>query len=109
MKKYVAMYGATKAQLDEWSKQSASGEQSEDMDAWNQWAEKHKDAIVDMGAPLGKNKRVTSAKTEDVSNEMCGYTVVQADSHEDASAIFADNPHLKYDGTWIDVLEWVDM
>lgn len=108
MNKYVGIYLATLEKLEEWNK--ASEEDMKDgMEKWNAWSEKHKESIVDMGAPLGKTKRVDASGVTDQTNEICGYTVVQADSHEAAAQIFTDNPHTQEDGAWIDVLEWVDM
>ena len=61
--------------------------------AWKAWVEKHQGAIVGMGGPLGKTKRVTQRGIEDVSNEVSGYTVVRADSHEAAAKLFENHPH----------------
>jgi len=61
--------------------------------AWKAWAEKHQAAIVWMGGPLGKTKKVSQRGTEDVSNEMGAYTVVRADSHEAAAKMFENHPH----------------
>src|ERR1700730_5908824 len=55
----------------------------EGMAAWKAWREKHHSAIVGMGGPLGKTKKVTPGGIADISNEMGAYTVVRADSHED--------------------------
>jgi hypothetical protein len=61
--------------------------------AWKAWVEKHQGAIVDMGGPLGKTKKVTQRGIEDVSNEMGAYTVVRAESHEAAAKLFENHPH----------------
>lgn len=61
--------------------------------AWKSWAEKHQAAIVGMGGPLGKTKRVSQRGIEDTSNEMTGYTIVRADSHEAAAKLFEKHPH----------------
>ena len=61
--------------------------------AWKAGCEKHKDAIVGMGGPLGKTKKVTQRGLEDVSNEMGAYMVVRADSHEAAAKLFEKHPH----------------
>jgi hypothetical protein len=61
--------------------------------AWKAWVEKHQAAIVAMGGPLGKTKKVTPHGIEDVSNEMGGFTVVRAESHEAAAKLFENHPH----------------
>lgn len=63
------------------------------MAAWKAWVEKHQGAIVGMGGPLGKTKKVTPGGIADVSNEMGAYTVVRADSHEAAAKLFENHPH----------------
>jgi hypothetical protein len=61
--------------------------------AWKAWVEKHHAAIVGMGGPLGKTKKVSEHGIEDISNLMSGYTVVRADSHEAAAKLFEKHPH----------------
>ncbi|MGJ4952237.1 hypothetical protein [Bradyrhizobium sp. HKCCYLS20291] len=63
------------------------------MAAWHAWVEKHKDAIVAMGGPLGKTKRVDKGGVNDITNEMGAFTVVRAASHEDAARMFENHPH----------------
>lgn len=60
---------------------------------WKAWIEKHHAAIVVMGGPLGKTKKATQNGVEDVSNEIGGYMVVRADSHEAAAKLFENHPH----------------
>jgi hypothetical protein len=65
----------------------------EGMAAWKGWVEKHHAAIVSMGGPLGKTKKVTQRGIEDTSNDMGAFTVVLADSHEAAAKLFDQHPH----------------
>jgi hypothetical protein len=65
----------------------------EGMAAWKTWVEKHQGAIVGMGGPLGKTKKVSQGGTQDISNAMSAYTVIRADSHEAAAKLFEDHPH----------------
>ena len=65
----------------------------EGMMAWKAWVEKHQDAIVAMGGPLGKTKKVSPRGIADVSNEMGAFTVVRAESHEAAAKLFEHHPH----------------
>src|SRR3989449_10089361 len=67
--------------------------QKEGIAAWKAWAEKHQSAIVGMGGPLGKTKKVSQRGIEDTSNEMGAYMVVRADSHEAAAELFERHPH----------------
>jgi hypothetical protein len=61
--------------------------------AWKAWAEKHQAAIVTMGGPLGKTKMVSHRGIEDTSNDLGAFTVVRADSHEQAARLFENHPH----------------
>ena len=67
--------------------------QQEGMAAWKAWVEKNQAAIVGMGGPLGKTKRVSQDGIADVSNALTAYTVVRADSHEAAARMFEQHPH----------------
>ena len=61
--------------------------------AWKAWIEKHHAAIVGMGGPLGKTKKVSEHGIADISNLMSGYSVVRAESHEAAAKLFEKHPH----------------
>ena len=63
------------------------------MAAWKAWVEQHQGAVVAMGGPLGKTKKVTERGIEDVSNDMGAFTVVHAESHEAAARLFEKHPH----------------
>lgn len=65
----------------------------EGMAAWKGWVEKHQGAIVGMGGPLGKTKRVSERGVADVSNAMAAFTIVRAASHEAAAQLFESHPH----------------
>ena len=63
------------------------------MAAWKAWVEKHQAAIVAMGGPLGKTKKVDSSGITDISNEIGAFTVVRAGLHEAAAKLFENHPH----------------
>jgi hypothetical protein len=63
------------------------------MAAWKAWVEKHQAALVAMGGPLGKTKKVDSSGIADIANEMGAFTVARAGSHEAAAKMFEDHPH----------------
>src|SRR6185312_13163161 len=66
------------------------------------WMNANKTSIVEGGAPLGKTKRVDSNRVSNTRNEIGGYSVVQAESHDAATKIFGkDHPHLQMPGVWI--------
>ncbi len=61
--------------------------------AWKLWAEKHRAAVVEMGGPLGKTKKISESGIEDVSNNMGAFMVVRAASQEEAAKLFEQHPH----------------
>ncbi len=65
----------------------------EGMAAWKAWIELHRAAIVSMGGPLGKTRKVTQRGIDDTSNDMGAFMVVRADSHEAAARLFDEHPH----------------
>jgi len=75
------------------ARSGATREAKRGIAAWRAWAEKHQSAIVGMGGPLGKTKKVSQRGIEDTSNEMGAYMVVRADSHEAAAELFERHPH----------------
>jgi hypothetical protein len=108
MKKFMALYMAPAATIAEMMKATPDQMKAE-MDDWTKWSERNKAAIVDLGAPLGKTKRLTGAGLSDTRNEITGYSIVEGDSVDSVARIFKDHPHLKIKGTSIDLLDWVDV
>jgi len=104
MKKFVALYLAPVTALEQMAK-STPEQQKAGMDAWMKWAEKNKKAIAELGAPLGKTKRVTADGVSAVRNEITGYSIIQAESHESAAKLFEGHPHFHIPGASIEVME----
>jgi hypothetical protein len=110
MKKFMVLYMASGAEFEKMMKSSTPEQQKKGMDAWMKWMNANKTSIVEGGAPLGKTKRVDSNGASNTKNEIGGYSVVQADSHDAATKIFGkDHPHLQMPGTWIEIVEIMPM
>lgn len=95
---YLAMFLGSKtsprrAAWDALPEGERRAKEQEGMAAWKAWVEKHHAAIVAMGGPLGKTKKVTQRGVDDVSNQMGAFTVVRAESHEAAAKLFEKHPH----------------
>ena len=107
--KYFVLYRIPTATVDEWRKNTDPKEmqaQSQKlMGEMKTWMEKHASRFVERGAPLGKTKRITSQGVTDARNDLNYYAIVEADSHEAAANIFADNPHLQISTSFIEVME----
>jgi hypothetical protein len=81
MKKWMAMDEAQRKQVE------ATG-----IKAWGDWMKTHHADIVGTGGPLGKTKRTSAQGVVDTKNNMGGYVVVRAESHEAAAKMFENHP-----------------
>jgi hypothetical protein len=104
MSKFFLLYLAPISAIEQMMANSNPEQMKAGMDAWMGWMKKHEKSIVDMGAPLGKTKRVTATSVASVRNEVTGYTVVEAESHDAAAAMLVGHPHLNVPGAYVDVL-----
>ena len=106
MEKFMVVYMAWGADFEEMMKSSTPEQQKKGMEAWMKWMGANQASIVDGGAPLGKTKRVDSSGASNTKNEVGGYSIVQADSHDAAAKLFGkDHPHLQMPGAWIEIVE----
>ena len=111
MKKFLAIYIGTASALEKsgWNKldeEKRKKLQQSGIKAWMKWGEAHKAAILDQGSPLGKTKRASSQGIEDTKNNMAGYVIVQAESHEAAARMFEKHPHFTiFPGDSVEIME----
>jgi len=104
MTKFMALYLAPVSAIEQ-MKKSPPEQMKAGMDAWMKWMQQNKGAITELGAPLGKTKRITGDGISAAKNEVTGYSIVQADSHEAAAKLFDGHPHLRMPGASIEVME----
>jgi hypothetical protein len=82
MNKFLVLYRSSVSAADQMA--AATPEQAQaGMAAWMEWAERNRDAIVELGSPLGGDSDVS------------GYSIVQAESRDAAAELFKDHPHLR--------------
>ena len=106
MKKFLALYMANGAEFENMMKNATPEQQKQGMDAWMKWMGEHQKSLVDGGAPLGKTKRVDAKGASDAKNDVCGYSIVQAESADAAVKMFGkDQPHLQMPGAWMEIIE----
>jgi hypothetical protein len=108
MKKFLILYLAPASVLEEWKKTAPekrkAAEESMQRE-WKQWTGDHTNMFVDMGAGVGKTKRVDAQGTSDTRNDIMLYAIVQADSYEAATKSFEGHPHLQIPQASIDIME----
>jgi hypothetical protein len=96
--KFLAVFlgdrnGARRREWDALSDEQRRAREAEGIPAWKAWVEKNAGAIVEIGGPLGKTKRVSGDGIADVGNALAAFTIVRADSHEAAAKLFEGHPH----------------
>jgi hypothetical protein len=109
MKKFLAIYLGSAEEIAEWKAADESTRKEKEkvgMDGWKKWSVEHEKAIVDLGTPIGKTKRINTQGISDTRNEIGAYTIVQAESHEEAAKLFIDHPHFTiFPGDSVEVME----
>ena len=68
------------------------------MGAWNAWAGKVGDRMVDFGTPLANGVRVTPDGTTPSRREVAGYSIIEADGLDAAVDLAKVHPHLSMPG-----------
>ena len=92
----VFLGGKSSPRMAAWTALSETERQAktkEGIAAWKAWMAKHHEAIVEVGGPLGKTKKISERGIEDVSNDMGAFMVVRAGSQEEAAKLFERHPH----------------
>jgi hypothetical protein len=111
MKTFLAVYLGTQSspKTSEWmsmeegkrKKLEAAG-----MKAWGDWMSTHQRAIAVQGGPLGKTKRTTAQGVSDTKNDMTGFVVIKAESHDAAARMFENHPHFTlFPGEAVEIME----
>ena len=96
--------------IQEAMQHSTPEEREKSMGEWKTWMVAHKNDFVDMGAPLGKNMRMTKDGGEMTSNGVGGYSIVSAESLEAVAEILKDNPSFEHMPTsYIEIMEITSM
>jgi hypothetical protein len=109
MKKFLVLYRMDMDAMKKMMETSSEEDRKKGMAEWGAWMKMHASDMADMGGPTGKNSHVTSSGAEEMSNDIGGYSVIQAESKEAAVMLLADNPHFKMPGATVDLAEVVAM
>jgi hypothetical protein len=105
MKKFLVLYRSSVSAQQQMS--GATPEQAKAvMGSWMAWAKKSAAALVDMGAPVGETALIKGAASP---GYIGGYSIVQADSLDEAKSVFDGHPHFAAPGASIELLELLPM
>ncbi len=109
MKTFLAIYTGTAENLERFKQldeQERARREAAGMMAWMEWGTTYADSIVDQGAPLGTTKRVSADGIADIRNNIAGYVIVKAESHEAAAQMFLHHPHFSiFPGDGVEIME----
>lgn len=111
MKKFLAVFtGSPGAMQDSgWNALSDTERQERNqagISAWHAWMEKYKSQVSVAGGPVGKTMRISRVGIANAQNNLSGYLVVTAESHEAAAKLFENHPHFSiFPGEAVEVME----
>ena len=94
MKKFVVIYHAPQDAMAQTANQSPE-DQAKGMEQWMNWANKVGDKLVDLGQPLMNGQALTpGGNSHSSSANVAGYSILQAESLDEAKRLLLDHPHL---------------
>ena len=85
MKKFMALYIGSASQAEKAATVISDDTRARGMAAWGSWMAKHEANIVDPGGPLGVTKRASAKGISDTRNDITGFVIVEAESHDAAA------------------------
>jgi hypothetical protein len=109
MKKFLVLYRMDMGEMRKMMASTSAEDRKKSMGEWEVWMKKNMASFVGSGAPVGKTKQTTKGGFADIKNDIGGYSIVQAESHEAAAALFANGPHLTMPGATVEVMEIMPM
>jgi hypothetical protein len=109
MKKFLVLYRMDMAAMKKMMETTSAEDRKKSMAEWGTWMKAHMANFADGGAPVGKNWQVTSSGTSQMSNDIGGYSIVQAERADEAAKILASSPHFKMPGSTCDMMEIMPM
>lgn len=98
MNKYIVLYHAASGAMEKMAAASPE-EMKKEMGNWMAWANRSGAGLIDMGAPLGGARTVTSANVSSSKSSVVGYSILQAENMDEAVALLKDHPHNMMDGS----------
>jgi hypothetical protein len=105
MTKFLVLYRASASATEQMANTTPEQAQA-GMELWMQWAAKAGDRIVDLGSPLASV--TTVGKPAGSDQAIGGFSILEADSASEITALLEDHPHFHTPGdTSIEVLEFL--
>jgi hypothetical protein len=113
MSKYVVLYRSEAAlegvSISEMFANTPPEQMEAGMAMWKAWYEKNGASIADFGAPLDKSTLIGGGGLTPQKSSITGYTVLEAESIDQAAEMLKDHPHFFAPGASVEILECVPM
>lgn len=95
MKKFIVIYHAP-ADATKQMENATPEQMKEGMKPWMEWAARCGDRLVDLGTPLGNSLKVKKDGNKPSTSDVIGYSILQAESMEEAVEMLKGHPHLQW-------------
>jgi hypothetical protein len=113
MKKYLVLYQSDAAlsgvSVSEMFARATPEQLEAGLGAWRMWQANSGGALVDPGTALDKSTTVTRESSVPGKTTITGYSLLQADSIEEAAALMSGHPHFFMPGSSAQILECIPM
>ena len=96
MNKYLVVYHAPPSFSEKMMGMKPEDVMTE-MGKWKTWSDTLGDALIDMGTPLGGGMNVMKSGNKTAKREVTGYSMIQAESMNEAMKLMQGHPHLLMD------------
>jgi len=106
MKKFLVLYRAPTSAFEQMNKPRQSSRRPGWMRGWP-GARRRPRRFVDMGAPLGKSLRVTKGGAAPNTNDLGGFSILQAESKEALAETLKGHPHFMMPDGSIEIVEFI--
>ena len=90
MSKFLYLYRGPATPMEDCTLEQSA----EQMRAWGEWMGRAGPALTDPGAPFGARSIVSDDGSSPAPSDQNGYSIVEADSLDDARALVKDHPFL---------------
>ncbi len=90
MSKYMFIYKGPATPIDQFTEEQSA----ESMAGWNEWMAKMGPALLDGGQPFAARTSLVDDGTTAEATDLNGYSIVEAESLEAATALAAGHPFL---------------
>lgn len=108
MAKFVVLYNSPQS-AEAAMENNDPAAAAEGMKLWMGWADRTGEQLTDMGAPLGNGQEITPTGVDQANANVGGYSLLDAESVEQAVALMDGHPHLMMPGASIQVFQALDI